>query len=675
MISASLQTAHRAEPAAEHRPLYDQASRLYSSGVNQQNAAKLEHSHRLAMQARALRPDYLPGLNLLARIELQRRNYAAAEFWVGQGLLQKPDSASLLYSAGHIALAQGQLADAEQYFERSARISRVATKALNSLAHVKFLQGDYAEAFRHYRELAKTQADDIQIRSQLFEAAAQVAADFYAEELEQELLRWLDFTEVDYSQLRGLATSLLKHKLRLSDAGCPLELETLAADPLLLKCLQRFYFADPVMERLLLTLRQSLLLSCSRNLAIRQDLLPLVSALAQQTGLNEAVWYSTEQENLLTEQLEQLCSKMLQLDNLNSVDAYPAMLLTLMYKPLARCEFFPLLLQRDLHWPELLHNYMQRSLNEAKTLQARAQQLPSLSSHDSDNDVTRRVQQQYDQNPYPRWTDIGYNQPADYATALRQTFPQHSGQLPQAGQPLRVLVAGCGTGRHAIRLARYFPGLDIKAIDLSRTALAYASVKAEQWPHLQLQFAQADILQLPQPEQPFDVIECSGVLHHMENPQQGLQALTSQLKPGGIIKIALYSATARRMITQLRQLLGDNRPRTDADIRLVREALLQKALPGDWQALYESNDFYSLSACRDLLFHEQEHVFDVRELPGFLARAGLQWMGMLPPPAGRELLKLVGKNSHEIRIEEWHALEQSNPDLFAGMYQFYALKP
>src|SRR5690606_36070948 len=170
------------------------------------------------------------------------------------------------------------------------------------------------------------------------------------------------------------------------------------------------------MERLLLTLRQSLLLSCSRNLAIRHDLLPLVSALAQQTGLNEAVWYSTEQENLLTEQLEQLCGKMLQLYNLNSSEYYTAMLLTLLYKPLSRCAFFPQLLQQERHWPELLNDYMQRSLNEAKTLQQRAQQLASLSANDSDNDVTRRVQQQYDQNPYPRWTDIGYNQPAAYAT-------------------------------------------------------------------------------------------------------------------------------------------------------------------------------------------------------------------------------------------------------------------
>ncbi len=673
MVSASIQTLTQPEHTAEHRQLYDQASRLYSQGVNSSKPRKLEHALMLALQARALRPDYLPGLNLLARIELQRQNYAAAEFWAGQGLQQKPDSPSLLYSAGHIALSQFQLDDAEHYFTRSARISRVATKALNSLAHVKLLQRDYVEAFRHYRELVKTQAQDAIIRSKLFEAAAQVSADFYSEELEQELLRYLDFTDVDFSQLRPLATSLLKHKFRLSESGCPLELDDLASDPLLLKCLTRFYFTDPIFERLLLTLRQSLLLSCSRHLAIRHDLLPLTAALAQQCWLNESVWYTTEQEHLLVAQLSMLCGKMLHIEQLNSEDIYPALLLVMMYQPLHQCDFFADLCTLSLEWPEVMQPLMSLSLQTAQTLSASAMQ---FQKHETISDaVSQRVQQQYNQNPYPRWTEIGYNQPADYATALRAAFPAHRAQLPESGQSLRVLIAGCGTGRHAIRLARYFPALTITAIDLSSSALAYASMKADQYQTHNMTLSQADILTLSTDYECFDVIECSGVLHHMSNPSEGLKALTDCLKPGGIIKIALYSATARRQITTLRNLLGDNMPRQDNAIRLMREAILQHSLPGNWQDIYQSPDFYSLSGCRDLLFHEQEHVFDVLELPEFLQHAGLQWMGMLPPPGAQALIDLTGKHCSEISVQEWHQLEQNNPDLFAGMYQFYALKP
>ena len=47
---------------------------------------------------------------------------------------------------------------------------------------------------------------------------------------------------------------------------------------------------------------------------------------------------------------------------------------------------------------------------------------------------------------------------------------------------------------------------------------------------------------------------------------------------------------------------------------------------------------------------------------------------MLPPPDSQELLNIGGKHSGRISIEEWHKLEQTNPQLFAGMYQFYARK-
>lgn len=657
----------------EHKKLYNLANQLYLKAQQTSDTDTLSQALRYALKARAIRPDYLLGLNLLARIELNRQNYAAAELWVEQGLALKPDSVNLLYSAGHIALNQFQLKDAEQYFNRVLKVSRVATKALNLLAHIKLLQGDYPEAFRHYRELAQTQANDIRVRSKLFEAADQLVADFYAEELEQDILRYLDFEGMDYSLLRNLGTSLLRHKLRLSEEGCPLELEALANDPLLLKCLEKFYFTDPIFERLFITLRQSLLFSCSQSLAIPQHLLPLISALAQQCWLNETVWYVSEQEQNLVDQLAQLCHKMLQLEELQSQDIYPALLLVLMYQPIAHTTFSDKLQNFSQAWPECMGEFLQQQLDELKNIQRHASALASLGA--LQDKVSVQVQQQYNQFPYPRWLDIGYNEPSDYAQALRQTFPNSAHLLPKALQPFQALIAGCGTGRHAIRLAKYFPSVQVTALDLSHTALAYAATKAAQHNEVDIEFIQGDLLQVQKLQQQYDLIECSGVLHHMKHPSEGLHALVQQLKLGGVIKIALYSATARREITQLRQLLKENLPKNAMDIRLMREALLQNALPGNWQSILKSADFYSTSACRDLLFHEQEHVFTVQELPDFLSQAGLQWLGMLPPPNSQQLLSLTGKHPSEISIEQWHELEQNNPDLFAGMYQFYAIKP
>lgn len=676
-VSAQLQFDNYQQ---EHKTLYALANQLYNEAQQHANTDLLNQALSHALKARAIRPDYLLGLNLLARIELARQNYAAAELWVEQGLAIKPNSVNLLYSAGQIALRQNYLKEAEQYFEQVLKISRVATKALNMLAHVKLLQGDYPEAFRHYRELAQTQAKDIRVRSKLFEAADQLIADFYAEELEQDLLRYLDFPQMDYSLLRNLSTSLLRHKLRLSETGCPLELEALAGDPLLLKSLTKFYFTDPIFERLFITLRQSLLFSCSQSLAIPQHLLPLIVALAQQCWLNEGVYYESEQEHALVEQLAELCKKMLQLDSISSHDIYPALLLVLMYRPLVQTQLLDGLTKQALEWPDFMAEFICQQINELTQLEEHKQGLTSINAP-LRNQVSVKVQQQYDQYPYPRWLDIGYNEPADYAMALRQTFPNAKRLLPKPKQTLQALVAGCGTGRHAIRLRKYFPSLQVTALDLSQSALAYAIDKAKHYNVTDIKFVQGDILEVERLEQAFDLIECSGVLHHMQHPEQGLQALVQQLKPGGVIKIALYSRTARREIIQLREMLGSHLPSDLTSMRLVREAMMQKSLPGDWQSILASPDFYSASACKDLIFHEQEHQFDVLELPEFLANAGLQWLGMLPPPGSQALLSLKlnaslsQQHSSDLSIEQWHELEQNNPNLFASMYQFYAIKP
>ncbi|MFY9180182.1 MAG: methyltransferase domain-containing protein [Venatoribacter sp.] len=654
----------------EHLYLYEQASRLYKQAELDNDSPLLEQALRLAMGARALRPDYIPNLNLLTRIELKRQNYASAEFWVEQGLQLKPKSISLLYSAGHIALSQGNLNDAEEYFTKAVQISRVATKALNSLAHVKYLQGEYVDAFRYYRELVQTQSQNIQVRSQLFQTTSHIVADFYSEELEIDLLAYLDFKDVDYSMLHSLVTSLLKHKFKLSEAGCALDIDAIAQDPLLLKSLTRFHFTDPIFERLLVTLRQSILSSSSSTLSIKQSWLPLSQALAHQIWLNESVWYINEQEQKLVDQLELLAVKLLQLSEQEKVTAAPAMLLVLMYKTLNQCSFANHI-KADA-WPEFISELLSAQQTEAKTLKFFIENTPSLGA--SDDKVSLKVQNQYNQNPYPRWHNLGYNQSSDYATALQNNFPKHAHLLPKRNTKLNALVAGCGTGRHAIRLAKYFPELNVTAMDLSHTALAYAQQQAQNLQQKGINFIQGDILNCAALNQEFDLIESSGVLHHMSSPTAGLKALSGILKKGGLIKIALYSKTARQQITQMRQLLGDNRPRDAASIRLMREVILQKEIPGDWSKIYGSPDFYSMSGCRDLVFHEQEHVFDVLELPLFLAEAGLTFIGMIVPPAGQELVRLIGKQAHEVTINEWHVLEQANPDLFAGMYQFYAIK-
>ena len=146
-----------------------------------------------------------------------------------------------------------------------------------------------------------------------------------------------------------------------------------------------------------------------------------------------------------------------------------------------------------------------------------------------DDDVSRAVQAQYEQNPYPRWTTVG-------------AIARDAGSR---GRDKRVLVAGCGTGREALEMALNFAAAQIDALDLSRASLAYAMRKARELGASNVRFAQADILNLGQRAPDYDLITAVGVLHHLREPEAGLRALLALLAPGGVLRIALYSRFAR----------------------------------------------------------------------------------------------------------------------------------
>src|SRR5262249_5099377 len=139
-------------------------------------------------------------------------------------------------------------------------------------------------------------------------------------------------------------------------------------------------------------------------------------------------------------------------------------------------------------------------------------------------------------------------------------------------QGLDVLVAGCGTGQHPIHIAQQFAGARVLAVDLSRPSLAYARRKTSELGLTQIEYAQADILNLGVLCRSLDLIEAVGVLHHLKDPQAGWRVLVSLLRPGGVMNIGLYSELARQDVVQARAVITERGygPTAD-DIRRCRQ--------------------------------------------------------------------------------------------------------
>jgi len=168
------------------------------------------------------------------------------------------------------------------------------------------------------------------------------------------------------------------------------------------------------------------------------------------------------------------------------------------------------------------------------------------------------------------------------------------------------------------------------------------------------------------------------VLHHMAEPEAGWAVLAGLLKPGGFLKLGLYSTAGRQAIAAARRLVAEgNFPPTAEGIRQARQAI--RALPPEHAARKAADelDFASASTCRDLLFHVQEDCFTIPRIDAAVRRFGLQFLGFeIADDATRAAYaKAFPEDRRRDDLDRWRRFEEQRPLSFRTMYQFWCRKP
>lgn len=301
---------------------------------------------------------------------------------------------------------------------------------------------------------------------------------------------------------------------------------------------------------------------------------------------------------------------------------------------------------------------------------------PAASVHrsapDSGNSVTDAVAAQYRDWPYPTWSRVTPPPPQTVPAWVEALDEGRPSGLPVAAD---LLVAGCGTGREAALWALRFPDARITAIDLSEASLAYARDRCAALGLDRIRFRQLDLHEVADLGLNFHFISCSGVLHHLPDPEAGWAALVAALKPGGAMRIMLYSKLARLKVRAAQRHLADllGRPADAALLREARRRLIERApdLLASWP------DFYTLAGVHDLLLHRHEDPFDVPRIARALDRLGLELLAFdLPTPSHRARYRKDHPDDPAFRdLQAWAGLERSYPFLFQGMYNFHCRKP
>jgi SAM-dependent methyltransferase len=236
------------------------------------------------------------------------------------------------------------------------------------------------------------------------------------------------------------------------------------------------------------------------------------------------------------------------------------------------------------------------------------------------------------------------------------------------GSVTSVLVAGCGTSqavRHAVRR----PEARVVGIDVSPASIGHTRALAARYDVANLELHHLAIEDVGTLGERFDHVVCTGVLHHLADPQHGLRALRDVLAPGGAVTLMVYARFGRIGVYLLqdycRRLGIGTSPEALADlVATLREIPLAHPLS---RLLRESRDFSDDDALADALCNPRDRAYSVPELYGLLDAAGLRferWERQAPylPDCGA-----LGETPHAARIAELAPAEQhAIVELFRG---------
>jgi len=248
--------------------------------------------------------------------------------------------------------------------------------------------------------------------------------------------------------------------------------------------------------------------------------------------------------------------------------------------------------------------------------------------------ITTEVQEFYERYPYPRPIDDLEKYQRLWQDSQRRRADFH---LFWPTRPYRedfsILIAGCGTSQAAKHALRW-PQARVTGIDFSATSVRCTEELKRKYSLHNLDVHQLAVERAGELGS-FDQIISTGVLHHLPDPDAGLGALCSALKPGGAMLLMVYAPYGRAGIYMLREYCRRvGIQATDEGIREVIVAL-GSLPPGHplCTLLREAPDARDEATLADALLHPQDRAYSVPELFDFIGSNGLtfdRWVTQAP---------------------------------------------
>ena len=606
--------------------------------------------------------------------KLGRLEDAKASF--KQSIKLKPDYVLAQYNLGVTLKELGRLEEAEASYNQAIKLKPDLAKTHNNLGVTLHELGRLNDAIESYKQAIALKPDYVEAYVNLGIVIKNVKFNSPDHKLYLPLIRMLtNGNLISPNDVAKSILSLLKHDIQIKDLllkdnaiksieEATFIIETLDNFKLLHHLMRLCPLPDLQFEGLFVIMRNFLLKNLDK-MEVSPELIYFLSTLSLHCFVNEYVFFESDEETRLVEELQAKITKTV------TQSEQPELIKILCLASYRQLNQYNWCQKIEAH--DSLKQVKAILIEEPLSERLIAKDIPIMGK--ISDDVSLKVREQYEENPYPRWMKIGISIKAKPIAAVcdELKLQLYSENIKNTTAPF-ILIAGCGTGQHSIGTASRFSNCRVTAVDLSLASLAYAQRKSNELRLTNIDYLQADILNLHQMGKEFDIVESAGVLHHMDEPMAGWRVLVDLLKPGGLMKIGLYSENARQHIVEARKEITELRVGTsNADIRKYRQSLIDSHNE-NYQLLTTSIDFFSLSRLRDLIFHVQEYRFTLPQIKNCLEELGLKFCGFENKFAISNFRELIGNHADIYDLVLWNQYEERNPLAFSGMYQFWCQK-
>jgi tetratricopeptide (TPR) repeat protein/SAM-dependent methyltransferase len=647
---------------------------------------RIDEARELHRRALAINPELAEAAVNLGNSFKSEGKLDDAIGWYRQALAARPNSADAHNNLGAAHAAREQWGEAAAAYRKAVELNRRSAAARRNLGAALLALGEAAEALQIVTQAhaLEPSADAKALFVACFKdprcwAHVGTCRDQLVAALSEPWENPRDLVSAGISALLadpaiGACVARAAHAwpslLSAEALYGPLGPAAIAEDHLLRTVLETVQVNNIAFEQFLTSARAVLLADATQaSDAVEDDRLRFACALARQCFINEYVFGCSAEEAAQAGELRQEVTGAMASDA--PVAALKIAALAA-YGPLAELPDADALAQRD--WAAPVAVLIDQQVREPRREAELRASMPRLTT--IDDAVSLMVREQYEQNPYPRWGRSGAaGTPQSLDATLARRFPLAS--FRRLGErELDYLVAGCGTGQQVALIKQSVSGIRLLAVDLSLASLAYAKRMSEAMGLSDVAFAQADILKLGTIGRTFDVVDSTGVLLTLADPWAGWRILLSLLRPGGVMRIGLYSALAHADIAAAHRMIAERGfGGSPEDIRRCRQEIIALDDGAPAKGVTKLIDFFSLSDCRDALFHVHEHRMRLPEIARFLGENDLDFIGFeLGDDVHRRYSARFPDDPARINLDHWHQFEQENPRTFAGMYLFWLQK-